>query len=94
MIIETTAREFDKMSLSGKKKVLGDAIGCKVNSIVSGSLVNGCFGEYYVRHHDYSYSRIRVNINPDGSARLDRDDGMFLLFRDFSNNEWVENFES
>ena len=94
MIIKITAREFGKMTLAQKKKVLGDALGCKVNSIVSGSLVNGCFGEYYVRHSDDGYSRVRVNIGLDGKAMTDKDAGMYLLFRDFVNSKWVENFES
>ena len=50
MKVKTTAREFNSMPLAQKKKVLGEFTGTQVNQIVWGSLTNGCYGEFRIRH--------------------------------------------
>lgn len=69
MILEMTTQEFDNLTLAGKKKVFAKFLGNKVNQIVHGSMVNGVFGEYRVRHDDCAYSNIRVE-QKEGKAEL------------------------
>ena len=90
MKVKTTAREFSSMTLAQKKKVLGEFTGTKVNEIVRGSLTNDCYGEFRIRHDEYAYSNIRINVTTDGKLLKDRDAGMLITAWNFSKNEWQE----
>lgn len=70
MILKMTTQEFDALNLTGKKKVFGKFLGNKVNQIVYGSMVNGEFGEYRVRHDECAYSNIKVRQTETGAAEL------------------------
>lgn len=82
MVVKTLTKDFRLMSLYGKKKVLSKFFGHKVNEIVSGSLVNGTFGEYYVRHETYAYSRLKVETTEDGY--------MHIAIWNFETSQWEE----
>ena len=90
MKVKTTAREFNSMTLAQKKKVLGEFTGTTVNQIVWGSLTNGCYGEFRIRHDGCAYSNVRINVTTDGKFLKDRDAGMLLTAWNFSTNEWQE----
>ena len=82
MIIKIQTKDFHKMDTMDKKKVLSKFFGHKVNQIVSGSLVNGTFGEYYVRHETYAYSRLKVETTEDGY--------MHIAIWNFETSQWEE----
>ena len=85
MVVKTLTRDFQKMDICDKKKVLSKFFGHKVNQIVSGSLVNGKTGEYYVRHETYAYSKLRINATEDGY--------MHIKIWNNNINEWQEEDE-
>lgn len=70
MILNMTTREFDELSLAGKKKVFSLFLNSRVNNIVSGSMTNGKWGEYRVRHDECAYSTIKVEPSKIGLTKL------------------------
>lgn len=70
MIVNMTTREFDELSLAGKKRIFSLFLKSKVNNIVSGSMTNGKWGEYRVRHDECAYSTIKVNPSKLGLTEL------------------------
>ena len=85
MIIKILTKNFQNMSIYDKKRVLSKFFGHNVNQIVSGSLVNGTCGEYYVRHETYAYSKLRINTTEDGY--------MHIKIWNNNTNEWQEEDE-
>ena len=70
MIIKMTTEEFSALTLAGKKKILSQFLGNKVNEIVSGCMVNCEFGEYRVRHDGCAYSNIKIQPSECGGTEL------------------------
>lgn len=70
MIIKISTKNFDRMDTHNKKKVLSQFFGHKVNQIVSGSLINGKYGDFRVRHEDIAYSNIRIITTEDGYMNI------------------------
>ena len=70
MIILTKTDDFNKATVCEKKKILSKFFGHKVNQIVSGSLTNGKFGYFRVRHEDIAYSNIRIATTEDGFMHI------------------------
>jgi hypothetical protein len=70
MVLRTKTKDFNKMDIHNKKKVLQQFFGHKVNQIVSGSLTNGKYGDFRVRHEDIAYSNIRITTTEDGYMHI------------------------
>lgn len=85
MIINTTTKEFSKLDTRGRKKVFAKFLGHPVNEIVSGSMTNGKWGEFRVRHEDIAYSNIRIATTEDGF--------MHIKIWNFQTEEWQEEVE-
>ena len=85
MIIKTKTKDFHKMDIYNKKKVLQQFFGHKVNQIVSGSLTNGKYGDFRVRHEDIAYSNIRITTTEDGY--------MHIKIWNFQTEAWQEEAE-
>ena len=82
MVILTKTETFNNATMYEKKKILSKFFGHKVNQIVSGSLTNGKFGDFRVRHEDIAYSNIRINTTEDGF--------MHIKIWNFQTEEWQE----
>ena len=83
MIINMTTQEFDKLGVRAKKMIFSEYLhGSKVNEIVFGSMTNGMWGEYKVRHETYAYSLIKVRPNEKGLAEL--------LIYNYRTKQWQE----
>ena len=82
MIIQTLTKDFHKATIYDKKKILSKFFGHKVNQIVSGSLTNGKFGYFRVRHEDIAYSNIRIDTTENGY--------MHIKIWNFQTEEWQE----
>lgn len=85
MILLTKTDDFNKATLYEKKKILSKFFGHKVNQIVSGSLTNGKFGDFRVRHEDIAYSNIRIITTEDGY--------MHIKIWNFQTEAWQEEAE-
>lgn len=85
MIIQTLTKDFNKMDIHNKKKVLSQFFGHKVNQIVSGGLINGTFGDFQVRHEIYAYSKIKIDTTEDGY--------MHIVIWNFEKEKWQEEVE-
>jgi hypothetical protein len=85
MIIKIKTKDFHRMSIMNKKKVLQEFFGHKVNQIVSGSLTNGKRGDFRVRHDNDAYSNIRITTTEDGY--------MHIKIWNFQTEEWQEEDE-
>ena len=85
MIIRIKTSEFNKMSIFDKKKVLAQFFGHKVNQIVSGSLTNGRYVDFRVRHEDIAYSDIRITTIEDGY--------MHIVIWNYQTEQWQEEAE-
>jgi hypothetical protein len=70
MIINVSTKEFSKLSTRGRKKVFAEFFGHPVNEIVSGSMTNGKWGEFRVRHEEYAYSNIKIEPTEDGLIHM------------------------
>ena len=70
MIINTTTKEFSKLDARGRKKVFSKFLGHKVNEIVSGSMTNGKYGEFRVRHAECAYSNIKIEPTENGLIHM------------------------
>lgn len=82
MIIQTKTKDFDKMTVYNKKKVLSQFFGHKVNQIVSGSFTNATLGDFRVRHDGNAYSYLRIKTTEDGY--------MHITIWNFQTEEWQE----
>lgn len=85
MILLIKTDDFNKATLYEKKKILSRFFGHKVNQIVSGSLTNGKYGDFRVRHEDIAYSNIRVTTTEDGF--------MYIKIWNFQTEAWQEEAE-
>ena len=85
MIIQTLTKDFNRMDIHNKKKVLSKFFGHKVNQIVSGSLTGGTCGDFQVRHETYAYSKLRINTTEDGY--------MHIKIWNFEKERWQEEAE-
>ena len=85
MIIKTKTKDFHKMNIYDKKKVLAQFFGHKVNQIVWGSLTNGECGDFRVRHEDIAYSNIRITTTEEGY--------MHIIIWNFTEKQWQEEAE-
>lgn len=85
MIILTKTNDFNKATSYEKKKILSKFFGHKVNQIVSGSLTNGKYGDFRVRHEDIAYSNIRIATTEDGF--------MHIKIWNFQTEAWQEEVE-
>ena len=85
MIVMVKTSTFDHETLYEKKKILSKFFGHKVNQIVSGSLTNGKYGDFKVRHEDIAYSNIRITTTEDGY--------MHIKIWNFQTEEWQEEAE-
>lgn len=82
MILNITTEQFTELTPSQKKKVFSEFLGNKVNEIVSGSMTNGKWGEYTIRHDECAYSKIKIEPNETGNAHL--------TIYNFIEKEWIE----
>lgn len=82
MIILTKTEAFNKATLYEKKKILSKFFGHKVNQIVSGSLINGRYGDFRVRHEDIAYSNLRITTTEEGL--------MHVKIWNFQTGKWQE----
>jgi len=83
MILKMSTEEFSELSVSGKKKVFKDFVKAKkVDEIIYGSMTNGMWGEYRIRHDYYAYSLIKVQPADGGQTEL-------LIFN-FRTKEWQD----
>ena len=82
MVILTKTETFRNANIYDKKKILSKFFGHKVNQIVSGSLTNGKFGDFRVRHEDIAYSNIRIDTTENGY--------MHIKIWNFQTEEWQE----
>lgn len=85
MILLTKTDTFDKATSYEKKKILSKFFGHKVNQIVSGSLTNGKYGDFRVRHEDIAYSNLRIATTEDGF--------MHIKIWNFQTEAWQEEAE-
>jgi hypothetical protein len=85
MIIKVLTKDFHRMNVYDKKKVLAQFFGHKVNQIVSGSLTGGKYGDFRVRHEDIAYSNIRITTTEEGF--------MHIKIWNFQTEEWQEEVE-
>mgnify|MGYP003303751125 CR=1 FL=1 len=85
MVLLIKTNVFDKATSYDKKKILSKFFGHKVNQIVSGSLINGKYGEFRVRHEDIAYSNIRIATTEDGF--------MHIKIWNFQTEAWQEEVE-
>lgn len=85
MIINTTTKEFSKLDTKGRKKVFAKFLGHTVNEIVSGSMTNGKWGEFRVRHEDCAYSNIKIEPTEDGY--------MHITIWNYQTEKWQEEDE-
>ena len=85
MIVKIFTKDFNMMSAHNKKQVLSKFFGHNVNQIVSGSLTNGKYGDFRVRHEDIAYSNIRIATTEDGY--------MHIKIWNFQTEEWQEEAE-
>ena len=85
MIIKTHIKEFCRMNVYDKKKILQQFFGHKVNQIVSGSLTNGKCGDFRVRHDNDAYSNIRITSTQDGYIHI--------VIWNFQTEKWQEEAE-
>lgn len=85
MIIETKTKDFSRMDVYDKKKVLSKFFGHKVNQIVRGSLTNGTRGDFRVRHEDIAYSNLRITTTEEGF--------MHIEIWNFQTEKWQEEAE-
>lgn len=83
MLIKTD--DFNKATPYEKKKILSKFFGHKVNQIVSGSLTNGKYGEFRVRHEDIAYSNLRITTTENGL--------MHIKIWNFQTEKWQEEAE-
>ena len=70
MLMNIKTTDFGKMNVYERKRVLSQFFGHKVNQIVSGSLTNGRYGDFRVRHDDIAYSNIRITTVDNGYMRI------------------------
>lgn len=70
MILNVATKEFSKLGTRGRKKVFAEFFGHPVNEIVSGSMTNGKWGEFRVRHEEYAYSNIKIEPTEDGLIHM------------------------
>lgn len=82
MILNITTNEFSNFDLKGQKKVFADFLGHKVNEIVRGGMTNNKWGEYYIRHEKYAYSKIRIEPTKENK--------MHITIYDYSTKQWIE----
>lgn len=82
MIIMTKISTFDHATPYEKKKILSKFFGHKVNQIVNGSLTNGKYGDFRVRHEDIAYSNLRISTTEDGY--------MHIKIWNFQTEKWQE----
>ena len=82
MVILIKTEDFHKATSYEKKKILSKVFGHKINQIVSGSLTNGKYGDFRVRHEDIAYSNIRITTIENGY--------MNVQFWNFQTEEWQE----
>ena len=85
MIIETKTKDFSRMTLSDKKKILSKFFGHKVNQIASGALTNGTHGQLKVRHDVNAYSNLRITTTEEGF--------MHIEIWNFQTEKWQEEAE-
>ena len=85
MIIPTLTKDFHRMDIYNKKRVLSQFFGHKVNQIVSGSLTGGRCGDFQVRHDTYAYSKLRISTTNDGY--------MHITIWNFEKEKWQEEAE-
>jgi hypothetical protein len=85
MILLVKTDEFSKATTYEKKKILSKFFGHKVNQIVSGSLTNGKYGDFRVRHEDIAYSNIRIATTETGH--------MHIKIWNFQTEAWQEEAE-
>lgn len=70
MIIDVLTKDFAKMDIRNKKKVLKKFFGHKIDEIVWGGLTNCSCGEYKIRHEGCAYSRIKVTTTDNGYMNI------------------------
>lgn len=80
MVLNMTTQQFSKLNLNETKKVFADFLGHKVNQIVSGGMTNDTWGQFYVRHDECAYSRIKVDPTESGLTEL--------TIYNYSTKEW------
>ena len=85
MILLIKTKDFHRATSYEKKKILSQFFGHKVNQIVSGSLTNGKYGDFRVRHEDIAYSNIRITTTEEGF--------MHILIWNFQTGVWQEEAE-
>lgn len=70
MIINITTKEFSKLGTRDRKKIFTKFLGHPVNEIVSGSMTNGKWGEFRVRHQECAYSKIKIEPTETGLIHM------------------------
>ena len=70
MVLTMTTQKFSNLTNNELKKVFAEAIGHKVNQIVSGGMTNDKWGQFYIRHDGCAYSKIKVDPTEDNKTEL------------------------